>query len=137
MSVHITTIRVRYGETDQMGVAHHAACVNWLESGRVGLCRSLGVPYREVEQAGFNMAVAEMTIRYHQPALFDQEIHVETRAAKVTRRFLQFDYRMSNSLDETLITATTKHVVVDRELTRASLPDRILEPLRHGMSAHA
>ncbi len=137
MSAHITTIRVRYGETDQMGVAHHGAYVNWLEAGRVDLCRSLGVPYSDVEQAGFNMAVAEMTIRYHQPALFDEEIRVETCAARVSRRFLQFDYRVTNSRDETVVTAVTKHVVVNRELTKASLPDAILQPLRNGMSAHA
>ncbi len=137
MSAHITTIRVRYGETDQMGVAHHGAYVNWLETGRVELCRSLGVPYSTVEQAGFNMAVAEMTIRYHQPALFDEEIRVETRAVRVSRRFLQFDYRVINSADETVVTAVTKHVVVNRELARASLPDTILEPLREGTAHHA
>ena len=67
MSVCTIHIRVRYGETDQMGVAHHGAYVNWLESGRVAYCRELGVPYSEVEQAGFNMAVADMQIRYKKP----------------------------------------------------------------------
>ncbi len=130
MPAHTIQIRVRYGETDQMGVAHHGAYVNWLESGRVALCRELGVPYSEVEKAGFNMAVADMQIRYKKPALFDQVLNVETRAAKVKGRFLQFDYRVTNESGEAVVEASTRHVVVNHELKQASLPESILEKLR-------
>jgi len=130
MSVCTIHIRVRYGETDQMGVAHHGAYVNWLESGRVAYCRELGVPYSEVEQAGFNMAVADMQIRYKKPALFDQVLSVETTAEQVRSRFLKFRYRVLNEAGELLVEATTTHVVVGRDLKQASLTPSIMDRLK-------
>ena len=76
------------------------------------------------------MAVADMQIRYKKPALFDQVLNVETRAAKVKGRFLQFDYRVTNESGEAVVEASTRHVVVNHELKQASLPESILEKLR-------
>jgi len=135
--MHRTTIRVRYGETDQMGVAHHSAYAGWLESGRVALCRDAGIPYREIEAAGYNMAVAELTIRYLKPALFDQVLTIETRLARLTPRLIVFDYRITNPDGEPVATAETRHLVVNRNLTRASLPAGIMEKLKQAETAHA
>ncbi len=132
-----TRIRVRYGETDKMGVAHHGAIVNWLEAGRVDWCRMAGVPYSEVEAAGFNMAVAEMTIRYLKPAFFDEDISIETVVEKFTARLVRFRYRVKNSRGEPVAEGITRHLVVGRNFQRASLPEELLARFRHSMEQDA
>ncbi|NOY23514.1 MAG: acyl-CoA thioesterase [Acidobacteria bacterium] len=132
-----TRIRVRYGETDKMGVAHHGAIVNWLEAGRVNWCRMVGVPYSEVEAAGFNMAVAEMTIRYLRPVFFDEEVSIETVAEKFTARLVRFRYRIKNSREEPVAEGITSHLVVGRNLQRTSLSPELLARFRHSMEQDA
>ncbi len=128
-----TRIRVRYGETDQMGVAHHSAIVNWLEAGRVDWCRGIGVPYREVENAGFNMAVADLKIRYLLPIFFDEEITVETHAEKFTARFVHFQYNVFNSKGEAAAKGDSRHLVVGRNLKQAPLPPDLLARFRQAI----
>lgn len=128
-----TRVRVRYGETDQMGVAHHGAIVNWLEAGRVEWCRAVGVPYREVEAAGFNMAVAELTIRYLKPIFFDEEISIETTADKFTARLARFQYRILNSKKELAAVGTTRHLVVGKTLVRTSLSPELMTRFRKAL----
>ena len=128
-----TRIRVRYGETDQMGVAHHSAVVNWLEAARVDWCRTAGVPYSEVESAGYNMAVAELKIRYLLPVFFDEEITVETYAEKFNARFARFRYRIFNSGGETAAEGETRHLVVGRDLKRATLSPELMARFRQAI----
>lgn len=132
-----TRIRVRYGETDQMGVAHHGAIVNWLEAGRVDWCRTAGVPYSEVEAAGFNMAVAEMAIRYLKPIFFDEEISIETIAEKFTARLIFFRYILKNSKGEPAAEGKTRHLVVGRSLKRMSLSRELLARFHQAMEQDA
>ncbi|MCK5879097.1 MAG: acyl-CoA thioesterase [Holophagae bacterium] len=132
-----TRIRVRYGETDQMGVAHHGAIVNWLEAGRVDWCRAVGIPYSEVEAAGFNMAVAELTIRYLRPIFFDEEISIETVAERFTARLILFRYIVKNAKGEPAAEGKTRHLVVGKSLKRMSLSHELLARFRQAMEQDA
>src|SRR5450432_3405086 len=95
MTSHETRLRVRYAETDQMGVVYYANYLVWMEVGRVELVRSLGFQYKDLEEtAGVYLSVIESNCRYLYPARYDQEIIVETRIAKASSRMVEFGYRM-------------------------------------------
>ncbi|NOZ12288.1 MAG: acyl-CoA thioesterase [Acidobacteria bacterium] len=132
-----TRIRVRYGETDQMGVAHHGAMVNWLEAARVDWCRKAGVPYRDVEAAGFNMAVVELQVRYLCPLFFDEEIRIETMTEKFTRKLIHFHYRVLNRDGELAAEGDTRHLVVNTDLKRVSLSAELMTRFLAGMRPDA
>ncbi len=120
-----------------MGVAHHGAIVNWLEAGRVDWCRAVGIPYSEVEAAGFNMAVAELTIRYLRPIFFDEEISIETVAEKFTARLILLRYTVKNSKGEPVAEGKTRHLVVGKSLKRMSLSHELLARFRQAMEQDA
>ena len=119
---------VRYAETDAAGIVHHATYLVWFEEGRSELSRRLGLPYRELEEAGVVLVVVEAELRYLSGARYDEEIEVWTRMRKVRSRSCVFDYRVVASADgRTLATGSTSHVAVDRETGR---PTTIPEPFR-------
>ena len=121
-----TTIRVRYAETDQMGVVHHANYFIWFEAGRVELCRHLGFEYKqmEIEDDSF-IVVAEASCRYRQPAHFDDLLIVRTRITASQRRILHFGYEVRNQESGELIaTGETTHVICDRRGRPKSLPEK-------------
>ena len=89
---HVSEFRVRYSETDQMGVVYHAEYLVWCEVGRTDYIRALGLPYSELERRGTRLAVAEASIRYHAPARYDDLIRVETRLVDVRSRAITFEY---------------------------------------------
>ena len=108
------TIRVRYAETDQAGMAHHAAFLPWFEEGRVGLLRFLGKPYQEFEAEGIHFPVYEVWCRYTAPARFDDILTVSTRIEKVTAATVRFGYRITRETDATPIAeGHTVHACVD------------------------
>lgn len=119
-------MRVRYAETDQMGVVYHANYLVWMEIGRVELVRSLGVAYKDLEEKeGLCLAVIEASCRYLRPARYDQEIIVETEVANATARTVEFAYRIRPADSERLLAeGTTRHMWLDREFRRARLPER-------------
>lgn len=130
----ISEIRVRYSETDQMGVAYHAHYLVWCEVGRTDFIRELGVPYRLLEQGGLRLAVAEAYIRYVAPARYDDVIQVRTRIERVQSRAVTFSYelrRVSRGEEIRIATATTKLIALDRSgaprILPASLVDRFRE----------
>lgn len=122
--------RVRYAETDQMGVVYHANYLVWMEMGRVELCRSLGVRYRDMEEVdGVLLAVAEATCRYQSPARYDDEIVVTTTVARATTRLLEFAYRICEAESgRVLCTGTTKHLFCGRDLRPCRLPEKYHAP---------
>ena len=91
---HRTTVRVRYGETDQMGFVYHANYVPYFELGRTEFMRDAGLCYAEMERAGMGLAVVDLNVRYLRPAFYDQELVVETRLTQASRVRLRFDYRI-------------------------------------------
>jgi acyl-CoA thioester hydrolase len=119
--------RVRYAETDQMGVVYHANYFIWMEIGRTDFCRVCGFTYRELEQEeNAYIAVAEANCRYMASAKYDDEIVVETSLARANRRILEFAYKIRNAT-ALLAEGRTVHVVVGTGGKPVSLPSRYLE----------
>ncbi len=111
---HIHTLRVRYAETDQAGMAHHAAYLPWFEEGRVALLRALGKPYRVLEAEGMHFPVREVQCRYRAVALFDDVLSMTTTIQAVGGASLRFGYRIVRPADDLLIAeGTTQHACVD------------------------
>ncbi len=120
-----TTIRVRYAETDQMGVVHHANHLIWFEAGRVEYCRQLGFEYKqmEIEDDSF-IVVAEACCRYKRPARFDDVLTIRTRVTESQRRTIRFAYEIYNQAKELIATGETLHVICDRQGRAKSLPEK-------------
>jgi acyl-CoA thioester hydrolase len=92
--VSVSEVRVRYAETDQMGVAYHANYLVWCEVGRTDFIRELGVTYAEMERQGVQLAVADAHLRYHASARYDDVIRIETRLTEVGSRKVAFAYEL-------------------------------------------
>jgi acyl-CoA thioester hydrolase len=121
-----TRIRVRYAETDQMGVVYYSNYLVWMEVGRVELCKTCGFNYRDMERDdGIVLAVAEAKCRYAAPARFDDEVIVKTWISEAGTRMVTFSYEMRLAgSDRLLATGFTRHVFLTRELKRARLPEK-------------
>lgn len=127
-----STIRVRYGETDQMGIAYHAHYLVWCEIGRTDFMRDLGITYAELERRGHFLAVAEASVRYGASAHYDDIVRVETWVERVKSRTITFRYEMTREEPDParLATAHTTLVSLDQEGTPRRLPDGVLERFR-------
>lgn len=115
-----TEIRVRYAESDQMGVAYHANYLIWCEVGRTDLIRQLGMTYAQMERDGVLLAVADAHVRFHASARYDDVVRIVTRCTGVRSRMVTFTYELSRVRPEggdgeRLATATTTLVSIDRE----------------------
>lgn len=132
-----TTFRVRYAETDQMGVVYYANYLIWFEIGRTDYCRQHGFAYRDMEeQDGLYIIVAEARCRYKAPARYDDEIEVRTYLKDVRRRVLVFGYEIYRvASDELLAEGETVHVITNRAGRPRPLPDKYRELLMAGMKA--
>ncbi|MBX3139581.1 MAG: acyl-CoA thioesterase [Trueperaceae bacterium] len=123
-------LRVRFVETDQMGVVHHSAYVPWFEAGRVEWLRERGLSYREMEDSGLSLAVASVAVTYRSAAYFDDLLEVHSTLTEARSRRVAFAYRVSRPADGALVaTATTTHVPTDRAGHAVRLPDRWLTPI--------
>ena len=121
-----TRLRVRYAETDQMGVVYHANYLIWMEVGRVEYWRAAGLRYRDMElEDGVLLAVIEAQCRYLHPARFDEEVIVETRIADANSRLVEFAYemRLADS-GRKLATGSTRHIFCNREMKHVRLPEK-------------
>jgi acyl-CoA thioester hydrolase len=120
---HVLAVRVRYAETDAMGVAHHASYVPWLESGRVEWLRQQGIAYAELERQGLHLPVVELRIRYLRPAHFDDLLHVHTALAELTRARVCFIYTLLRPGEGApLAAAETRHCYLDESGRPLRLP---------------
>ena len=123
MNSHLTCVRVRYAETDQMGIAHHSNYYVWMEVARVAWCQSHGFRYRDLERDyGILLAVVESRCRYASAARFDDEVVIETRVSEVTTRRLTFSYEMSIE-GRPIASGETRHIFLNRELRPTRAPD--------------
>jgi acyl-CoA thioester hydrolase len=127
-----TKIRVRYAETDQMGVVYHSNHLIWFEVGRGELMRQMGFSYRQMEREdGLFIAVAEVQCRYRAPVYYDEEVVVRTRLKKARPSVVVFRYELLRAeTSEVLAEGETVHVVTDSEMRVARLPDKYLEVFR-------
>jgi acyl-CoA thioester hydrolase len=119
-------VRVRYAETDQMGVVYHANYLVWFEVGRVEFIRSLGMDYRSMEhEDGIGIAVVDVSARYKAPARYDDELIIETRLLAARGVIVKFGYRIVRAGDRALLCeGETVHVVVNKEMKKTSLPEK-------------
>jgi acyl-CoA thioester hydrolase len=118
-------LRVRYAETDQMGVVYHANYLVWMEVGRVEYCRASGFRYRDMEAEGILLAVVEAHCRYLSPALYDEEVVVRTGIDEASQRLVRFSYRISSGEDGRLLAeGFTKHVFCGRNRKARKLPEK-------------
>ncbi|MFY9792300.1 MAG: thioesterase family protein [Candidatus Sulfotelmatobacter sp.] len=131
-AVNETRLRVRYAETDQMGVVYHSNHFIWFEVGRVELLRQLGFSYRDMESKdGRFIAVAEAKCRYRAPAHYDEEIVVRTEMLNVRDSVIHFGYEWRSSDGSTLIAeGETTHIVTDEQMKIAVLPEKYLKIFR-------
>jgi acyl-CoA thioester hydrolase len=135
----ISEIRVRYAETDQMGVAYHTHYLVWCEVGRTDFIRELGVTYARLEAEGLFLAVAEAQIRYAAPARYDDLILVHTRVERVQSRALTFAYELMRDGPKhaRVATAATRLVALDAGGTLRSLPASLVERLRDAITTRS
>ena len=125
-------LRVRYAETDQMGVVYYANYLVWCEVGRTEFIRTFGMSYAELEGQGIVLAVAEASLRYHAAARYDDRVRVDTTLVAVRSRAIIFDYVVVNAeTDARLVTARTTLVSLDREGRPTALPTDFREALEH------
>jgi len=128
-----TEIRVRYAETDQMGVAHHSAYVPWLELARVDWLKEVGLDYAEIERGGVFFPVVELYLRYRRPAHFDEVLTVAARLDELGSRRFVMSYRVFRE-NELIAEARTTHVPQDAQGRARRLPDGIYEVLSRAVS---
>ena len=124
-----TRIRVRYAETDQMGVVYYANYLVWMEVGRVELCKACGFNYRDMEQDdGILLAVAEANCRYASPARFDDEVIVKTWIEQAGSRMATFAYEMCSAADgRKIATGFTRHIFLTRDFRPTRLPAKYFQ----------
>jgi acyl-CoA thioester hydrolase len=123
-------VEVRYAETDQMGVVHHAAFVVWLEIARTRLCALSGWHYAEIERLGFRLVVTGVELSYRRPARYGDVVQVACHVERSGSRGVDFGYRVTRG-GELLATGRTEHVWIDASTGR---PCRTPEPLREAFA---
>jgi acyl-CoA thioester hydrolase len=123
---HDVEFRVRYAETDQMGVVHHTNYLVWCEVGRTDFIRARGMSYADMERAGVGLAVSELSARFHSAARYDDMIRVRTTLADVRSRGITFDYMITNATTGSrLVTARTALVSIDANGRLTALPSNV------------
>lgn len=125
----VSEFRVRYAETDQMGVVYHANYLVWCEVGRTDFIRMLGMPYSEIERSGTTLAVAEATLRYKRSARYDDLVRVVTTVREVRSRSVTFAYDIALEDGSQLVTASTVLVSIGPSGKSTALPSE----LRHAL----
>ena len=126
MSISELEVRVRYAETDQMGVAHHASYLVWFEAGRTEFIRARGRSYAQIEADGWLLVVVEARCRYMHPARYDDVLSVRTRLAAVAGATIEFAYQIVRQHDQKVLAeGTTRHAAVGRTGRPARIPDEL------------
>ncbi len=127
-------IRVRFAETDAMGIVHHRNYIVWFEAGRVEWMDVAGVPYSEVAAGGNHFAVTAIQVQYRTPARFDDRLKVITRLVKLRSRQVSFAYEVRNADDELLVNGSSDHICVDLDGRMAKVPADIMDRLQAGVA---
>lgn len=139
----VSEVRVRYAETDQMGVAYHANYLVWCEVGRTDFIRSLGMTYAEMERRGVRLAVSEAQLRFHASAKYDDVVRIITRLTVVRSRMVTFEYQIARAAqpgeaaDQSLVSASTTLISVTADGRPTSLPPDLRQLLERGLTPRA
>ncbi len=124
--------RVRYGETDQMGVVYHGNYAQYFEIGRVEWLRKFGVSYKQMEENGIMLPVISLSIKYKKSARYDDLIKVKTQLVKIPTATIEFDYEILNEQNELLATGNTSLVFMDINRNRPTrCPQYLLDKLQN------
>ncbi|MFT3885529.1 MAG: thioesterase family protein [Flavobacteriales bacterium] len=130
MFIHETTVRVRYGETDRMSYVYYGTYAQYFEVGRVEALRSLGFPYKQLEEDGVMLPVHDLSVKYHKPAFYDDLLTVRTIITSLPTVRIAFAYEVRNIHGELLTEATTTLVFIDRHTGRPTrAPEALLAAL--------
>ena len=127
-NTHKTLVRVRYGETDQMGYVYYGNYASYFEIGRVELLRSIGVSYKQLEDSGIMLPVSDMEIRYKKPAFYDDELTVNTSILETRGPRIVFIYKITKN-DQIIIEGKTTLVFVSKENMRPIKPPKYIEEI--------
>ncbi|MFZ0488973.1 MAG: thioesterase family protein [Salegentibacter sp.] len=131
MKTHYSFVKVRYAETDQMGVVHHGNYAQYLELARIEWLNDLGISYKSMEENGIMLPVYEMRFRFKKPAVFDDNLKIEVRLKELPNVKIEFDYFIRNQKGELLTTASTVLVFMDAKTKRPiKCPEYVLEKLK-------
>jgi acyl-CoA thioester hydrolase len=124
-------VKVRYAETDQMGVAYYANYLIWFEVGRSQFCNDRGFSYRDMErETELYLMVAEANCRYRTPARYEDDLIVRTRIDEVTRRTVVFGYEITRADGASVAVGETTHVLINRQGRPSSFPEKYLALLK-------
>ncbi len=136
MDFHEINVRVRYAETDQMGVVYHGKYAEYFEMGRVEWLRNLGLSYAVMEQNGIMLPVVSLTLNYKKPARYDDLLTVRTILKNQHSVKIEFDYEIRNENDELLTTGYSILVFVDMKTGRpVSPPEYVLDAISKAKSS--
>jgi acyl-CoA thioester hydrolase len=122
-------LRVRYAETDQMGIVYHSHYAVWFEIGRTEFCRAAGLPYRDLEESGLRIPVIGLQCKYRQPARYDDDLRVRTRLPELSARGMTFDYEVLDRSDTRMADGSTRHIFADVHGRPRRAPDPVLATL--------
>ncbi len=122
------SVRVRYSETDRMGIVYHANYIVWFEIGRTEFCRAAGFPYRQMEESGILILVTGVDCKYRRAARYDDRVTIRTRMGETGSRGLSFFYEIVMAGDGTLLAeGSTRHLFVDAGTRPIAIPSEIRE----------
>jgi acyl-CoA thioester hydrolase len=132
MNKNETFIRVRYGETDQMGVVYHANYASYFEVGRTEWLRQYGITYKSMEESGIMLPVVSLAINYKNSARYDDLVKVTTTLKKMPRASIEFDYELTYENGDLLATGHTVLAFIDMERNRPTrCPKYLLDKLQN------
>jgi len=124
-----TELRVRYSETDRMGIVYHGAYVTWFEVGRTEYCRAAGFPYRRMEDAGLLILVTRVECIYRSPARYDDSVCVRARLTELSGRGVAFAYEVVDRVGRLLAEGSSRHVFADAAGKPTRAPSEVVEAL--------
>jgi acyl-CoA thioester hydrolase len=129
----VSSVRVLYADTDQMGVANHAVALRWFEQARAEWLRRLGYTYREIEESGLMMPIYELGVRYHRPVRYDQLLALSARIELPGRVRVIFHYEVRDQASgELLVSGKTSHATINKSGRPRPIPDSLYALLAHG-----
>lgn len=129
MLVNTTHLRVRYADTDKMGITYHSKYFEWFEVGRTEMLRDIGFPYTQLEQEGFGLPVLEAYCHYHRAAMYDQLLRIVSTVANLPRVTIRIDYKIFNADQELLVEGYTTHPFIGKTGKPVRPPKSLLAAL--------